>query len=158
MTTYEIETRTLDEQDTAVESATLRVDEIAPWLGKAFQETAEYLARKGAGPVGMPFARYHQLRDDRFEVEAGFPASTPVGGEGDVEPSDLPGGPAAVVVYFGPYEGTEPAYEALLTWVSEHGGEPEGDPWEVYFTDPNENPDPATWRTEMVQPYRLPAA
>ena len=47
-----------------------------------------------------------------------------------------------------------PAYQALASWVSSHGGEPAGDPWEVYFSDPASEPDPATWRTEIVQPYR----
>ena len=156
MTTYEIEARELVEQETAVEYATLPIADIGPWLGQAFKEVATYLERKGAGPVGGPFARYHPTTDDRFEVEAGFPASTPTGGEGEVEPSDLPGGPAAVTVHVGPYDAMEPAYTALRAWVREQGGEPEGDPWEVYLTDPGINPDPATWRTEVVQPYRLP--
>ncbi len=155
MTTYEIETRTLTEQDTAVEYATLRIADIGPWLGKAFNEVASYLERKGAGPVGTPFARYLPTSDSRFEVEAGFVASTPTSGEGDVEPSDLPGGLAAVTVHVGPYDTMEPAYEAIRTWVHAHGGEPVGGAWEVYLSDPNADPDPTNWRTEIVQPYRL---
>ncbi len=155
MTTYEIETRTLIEQETAVECATVRVADIGPWLAKAFNEVASYLGRKGAGPAGMPFARYHHTSDDRFEVEAGFPASTPTNGEGEIEPSELPGGLAAVTVHVGPYDAMEPAYAALRTWVHAHGGEPVGDAWEVYFSDPDTDPDPSTWRTEIFQPYRL---
>ena len=45
----------------------------------------------------------------------------------------------------------EPAYKALETWVNEHGAKA-GDPWEVYFSDPST--DPASWRTEIVQPFR----
>ena len=45
-----------------------------------------------------------------------------------------------------------PAYEALASWVSSCGGEPAGDLWEVCFSDPASEPDPATWRTEIVQP------
>jgi effector-binding domain-containing protein len=48
----------------------------------------------------------------------------------------------------------EPAYQALASWVSEHGGELAGDAWEVYLSDPSAQPDPATWRTEIVQTYR----
>jgi effector-binding domain-containing protein len=155
VTTYEIETRTLAEQDTAVEYGTLSVAEIRPWLGKAFEDVASYLERKGAGPAGMPFARYHPTSDDRFEVEAGFPASTPTSGGGDVEPSDLPGGLAAVAVHIGPYDAMQPTYEALRVWVQERGGETLGDAWEVYLTDPGDQPDPGSWRTEVVQPYRV---
>jgi hypothetical protein len=39
---------------------------------------------------------------------------------------------------------------ALASGVSDHGGTPEGDAWEVYLSGPS---DPATWRTEIVQPY-----
>lgn len=155
MTTYEIETRTLAERDTAVEYTTLSATEIGPWLGKAFKEVASYLERKGAGPAGMPFARYHPTGEQRFEVEAGFPASTPTSGEGEVEPSDLPGGLAAVTVHTGSYESIGPVYEALRVWVQEHGGEPVGDAWEVYLTEPDTEPEAFKQRTEVVQPYRL---
>jgi effector-binding domain-containing protein len=155
VTTYEIETRTLAEQDTAVEYATVSATEIGPWLEKAFTEVASYLERKGAGPAGKPFARYHPTSDRRFEVEAGFPASTPTSGEGEVEPSDLPGGLAAVTVHTGPYDAMEPTYEALRVWVREHGGEPVGDAWEVYLTAPDTQPDASNQRTEVIQPYRL---
>lgn len=154
MSDYIIEARSLDEQDTAVEYATLAVGEIGQWLGKAFHEVASYLGRKGAGPAGMPFARYHRVSDDRFDVEAGFPATTPTSGEGDVEPSELPEGLAAVTVHVGPYGAMETAYEALAAWVRAQGGDPVGDAWEVYLNEPDSDSDPATWRTEIVMPYR----
>jgi len=150
MPTFTIETRTLTEQDTAVEMATLAVAELPVWLGKAFGEVAAYLGRKGAGPAGPPFARYRRAGDDRFEVEAGFPATTPTSGEGDVEPSELPAGPAAVLVFEGSYDAMAAAYEALDAWVREHGSEPAGAPWEVYLTEPGVDPP----RTEIVLPYR----
>jgi effector-binding domain-containing protein len=154
VTNYEISTRNDAELDTAVEYATLRIAEIGPFLEKAFAEVASYLARKGAGPAGMPFARYHPTSDDQFEVEAGFPASTPTGGEGDVEPSDLPGGLVATTIHVGPYDAVAPAHAALSTWVHEHGGEPVGDAWEVYLTNPGDASGPENLRTEIVQPYR----
>jgi effector-binding domain-containing protein len=154
MKTYEIQLRTLHEQPTAVRTATLPVAEFGPWLGKTLGGVATVITAHGAYPAGPPFARYHQLAADRFAVEAGFPVSAAIGADGDVLPSQLPGGPVAVTVHTGPYEQMAPAYEALAAWVSSHGGEPAGDPWEVYFSDPAAEPDPATWRTEIVQPYR----
>jgi effector-binding domain-containing protein len=150
---YVIESRTLELQDTAVEFATLKVDEIRPFLERAFGEVAAYLERKGAGPAGVPFARYDHA-GDAFEVEAGYVATSPVSGEGDVEPSELPAGLAAVTVHTGTYDEMEPAYAALHAWIRDQGGEPSSPPWEVYLTDPRVEPDPAAWRTEIVQPYR----
>ena len=111
-------------------------------------------AARHTSPAGPPFARYHPLGEGRFEVEAGFPVAGPVEAAGEVVPSELPGGPVAVTVHTGSYDQMEPAYQALASWVADHGGQLAGDAWEVYYSDPAEQPDPAHWRTGVVQPYR----
>ncbi len=154
MKTYEISPRTTKAQPTAVMTATLPVTAIGSWLASVYGTLASVITAHGAYPAGPPFARYHRLDGDKFAVEAGFPVSAPIDADGDVRPSQLPGGPAAVVTYTGPYEQMASAYEALASWVASHGSEPAGDPWEVYLTDPGSEPDPAAWRTEIIQPYR----
>lgn len=155
MKTYEIVSQTRQPQPAAVVTAVLPVAEIGPWLAKTYGALVSVITAHGARLAGPPFARYHRLAEDRFAVDAGFPVSTAIDADGDVRPSQLPGGLAAVTVHTGPYEDMAPAYEALASWVNSHGGEPVGEPWEVYFSDPASEPDPATWRTEIVQPYRL---
>lgn len=39
-----------------------------------------------------------------------------------------------------------------MSWAVEQGRQPAGGPWEVYFTDLNEVPDPAQWRTQIFLP------
>jgi effector-binding domain-containing protein len=153
MKTYEIQAGTRQEQPTAVRTATLAVAGIGPWLAETFGAVATVITAHGAYPAGPPFARYHRLAADGFTVEAGFPVSAAIDADGDVRPSQLPGGPVAATVHTGPYDQMAPAYEAIAGWVSSHRGEPAGDPWEIYFSDPAAEPDPATWRTEIVQPY-----
>ena len=155
MMTYEISARTRQAQPAAVMTATLPVAEIGPWLAKTYGTVASVIAAHGACPAGPPFARYHQLAEDRFAIEAGFPVGAAIEADGDVRPAQLPGGLVAVTVHVGPYEQMAAAYQALASWISSHGGEPAADPWEVYLTDPASEPDPATWRTEITQPYRL---
>jgi effector-binding domain-containing protein len=155
MQSYEVEARTRPEQPTAVIRATLSVPEIGPWLGKAYGEIAGVLAGQGNEPAGPPFARYHVLGDGRFDVEAGFPVTTAIEPAGQVAAAVLPGGSVAVTMHVGPYDAMEPGYAALTSWVRDRDGEPTGDAWEVYFSDPEEQPDPSTWRTEIVQPYKV---
>jgi effector-binding domain-containing protein len=151
---YEVRSETRNAQPTAVARAALGVDEIGPWLAATYGALAAALREQGAAPAGMPFARYRALGDGRFEVEAGFPVAAPVAQDDVVTPSTLPDGPIAVTTHMGPYDAMQPAYAALLAWIEEQGGRAEGDPWEVYSTDPVEHPDPATWRTDIAQPYR----
>lgn|SRR5512146_2905999 len=155
MKTYEVHSRARQAQPTVVMTATLPVAGIGPWLARVYGTVAGFIMAQGAHPAGPPFARYRRLDDDRFAVEAGFPVSTAIDANGDVRSSELPGGPAAVTVHTGPYDQMAAAYEVLASWVTRHGGELAGDPWEVYFTDPASEPDPATWRTEIIQPYRV---
>jgi len=155
MHTYEIRPQNRNEQLTAVVEATLPISEIGPWLGRHYGTIAGVLAARGQVPAGPPFARYHPETDDRFRVEAGFPVAAAIDPVDDVHPSTLPGGPMAETMHIGPYDAIEPAYGALASWVHEHDGELAGDAWEIYFTSPAEHPDPATWRTEIVQPYKI---
>lgn len=154
MTPYEIADEVRAEQPTAVCAATLSVAEIGSWIPRAYHDIADLLSRRGLEMAGPPFARYHRVGEDRFEVEAGAPLASRIDGEGEVRPSSLPGGHVAVTMHVGPYDAMRPAYGALVSWIAERGGEPVGDAWEVYLSDPQVEPDPATWRTEIVQPYR----
>lgn len=153
MKTYEVQIRTTQVQPTAVIKAMLPAEEIGPWLAKAYRALADVIAAQGTSPSGPPFARYHRRDADRITVEAGFPVVTAIEASGDVQPSYLPGGPAATTMHTGPYEEIAPAYAALASWVRDHGGTPEGDAWEIYLGNPDRQPDPVNWRTEVIQPY-----
>jgi len=124
VTSDAIEIRLLDEEFTAVVYGELERDGLDAWLPEALAAARTYLQRWGAGPKGDPFVRFVD-----GEVEAGYPATTPVGGEGDVEPSDLPAGNAVVLVV--PAAEVEAARDALRAYVSEQGNAPDGDGWEV---------------------------
>ena len=99
-------------------------DGVSEVLPDALAKARAYLQKWGAGPKGDPFVRFVD-----GEVEAGYTATTPVGGEGDVEPSDLPAGSAAVVVAVA--DDVPAAYEALRAFIAEQGNSPDGDGWEV---------------------------
>ncbi len=154
MNTIDVRSITLDEQLTAVADAELPVAEIGPFLAKAYHAVATACGAQSVQLTGPPFARYHRLDEDRFTIEAGFPVAAAIDRDGDVRPSSLPGGPAAVIVHVGPYEQMVLTYDALVAWIKRHDGEPAGEAWEIYLSDPRHEPDPATWRTEIVQPYR----
>lgn len=152
---YQVEERTLAEQPTAVMRGRMRVDAIGAFLARTYAAVATYVQRMGGELAGAPLARYRQDGEE-FEVEAGFPLVAAVEAGDEVQAGSLPGGPAAVTWHVGPYDAMAPAYDAIADWIARQGGEAAGPPWEVYYSDPQEHPDPATWRTEVVQPIRRP--
>ena len=81
--------------------------------------------------------------------------ATPIVGDDDVLAITLPAGPAATTLHIGEYDHMAPGYRAITDWIADHRGQPAGEPWKVYYSDPRTQPDPTTWRTEIVQPYHL---
>lgn len=154
MSNFQIEMRELVECSTAVVRSILPLSEISGFLSQAFGAVAEAISTQQISPTGPPFAKYHPLEDGKFSVEAGFATSRTVRTTGQVMASILPGGPAAVMTYIGPYDEMEGAYRELDDWISNQGGSSTGDSWEVYFSDPSQEPDPQKWRTEIIMPFR----
>lgn len=152
MPTIDIALRVLEPTGTAVVRASVYPSEISDLLGRAYHSVEEALSHQGVSPTGPPFARYHHREGD-FEVEAGFPVGRDVAPSGDVVASSLPGGTVAVATFVGSYDRVGAAYRELREWVDARGGRPQGEPWEVYLTDPSASPDPSQWRTEIVLPF-----
>ncbi len=150
---YEVTVEVLPEQPTAVVRGTMTIEEIPAWLGHAYGAVFAHLSAHGRAPAGPPFARYW-MGEGKVRIEAGFPVSEPVEDEGEVEASELPGGEAAVTWHVGPYDAMTPAYAALEAWIGDKGASMSGPPWEVYYSDPADEPDAARWRTEIVAPFR----
>jgi len=152
--TYYIENRSVAAQPTAVIRSSLPADRLPEWLASAYAELNHYVAERNVRATGPPFARYVRL-GDIVDVEAGFPVPGPVPGWGRVAASQLPGGPVAVTVHQGGYHDLDLAYQAVAGWLEERGLEAAGPHWDVYYTNPAAQPDTATWRTDVVVPYRL---
>jgi len=101
--------------------------------------------------VGPPFARFYSV-DPEFDFEVGLPVPEPIARLGRIVPSELPGGEVAVAEHRG--ADTSAAYGELRAWIEANGREAAGMPWEVSYSDPQEVPDPADWRIEVVWPIR----
>lgn len=147
---YEIESTTLHEQATLVVRGAVSESELGAFIGGAFAHTGEVAGADGMYVSGPPFARLHPQPDGTFEVEAGFPVSGMLLGQGDVRASRLPGGLALRTTHRGGYAEAAHAHEALHSFAAGHDLAPAGDAWEVYL-DPPEVAEP---RTVVVLPVR----
>lgn len=154
MNTYRVNPEERAPQPAAACTATLTVDALPEWLGQAFAKVITFLQVHNSHPAGPPFARYSRRVDGLFDVTAGFPVQIPIEGDGDVVAVTLPGGSAVTTMHVGPYDAMVPGYRAINDWLTGQHATPFGDPWEIYLSDPGAQPDPAQWRTQIVQPYR----
>jgi effector-binding domain-containing protein len=152
--TYEVRTEELRPTLTAVVRGEMPAAQMSAWLPDAYAAVFDYLRRAGVPPAAPPFARLTFL-GDTVAIEAGVPVLTEVAGDGRVQASSLPEGPAAITTHVGRYEDVEHALDAVTRWLAGRGLQSAGPHWEVYYTDPTTEPDSDRWRTDVVVPYRV---
>lgn len=153
---YRIEKVTLQPADGLAIRATLPVGQLPEFFGQALTEMAAWITSQAGEAAfgGPPFARYYSVDPAAIDVEAIFPLTQAVPGSGRMQAVLLDGGDAVQVLHVGPYDQMEPAYEAVQAWLRDTGHLATEPPREVYLSDPAVDPDPLTWRTLVVQPYR----
>jgi effector-binding domain-containing protein len=150
MTTFTIET--VDPQPAAVVRAEVPMAELRQVFDRGFPAVLQAVQSQGAAIVGPPFGYYPRMPGETVAVLVGFPVAGPITAQGDVEPFELPGGPAVTGTHVGPYETMTQTYEQLMAWTTDEGLTLAAGMWESYVSDPGAEPDPATWRTLIVWP------
>lgn len=124
-------------------------------------EVFGWLRLHGIAPGGAPFFRYNVIDMDRqLEIEFGVPTDGIIPTDERVRPGSLPAGRYASLVHRGPYDGLYEANAVLIGWAKERGirfdvqktaaGDKFGCRLEIYLTDPQREPDPANWETEVA--------
>ena len=146
---YHVDRIDLEAQPTAVVRGIVAEDAIAEFLGGVYGEVIGAISAQGLMPAGPPFGCYVATAEG-FEIEAGFPASAPVVPAGRVVASELPGGPAVLVLHRGPYAEVSAAYAAAEDWLADNAWESAGPPWEAYL----DGPEVAEPRTLLHVPIR----
>jgi effector-binding domain-containing protein len=158
VTTPEVAERPAQPYVAIQEAVTMeQLSSLADRLGEVFG----WLAERGVAPAGPPFFRYNVIDMERqLQVEAGVPVSAAVEGDNRIVASVLPGGRYASALHIGPYDGLIGAVDELLQWAQAQGLEwdkyaaEDGEHWgcrlEIYLTNPAEQPDPATWETQLA--------
>jgi AraC family transcriptional regulator len=149
-----IELRVLRSHHAATVRAEVGAQDLSEAIGRMFQAVNEVLTKQQLVRDGAPFARYH-TSGETIDVEAGVMVAEPITADGDVKPSELPAGAAAIAVHAGPYESLSDTYDAMRHWLeASTSHEANGGPWELYITDPSAEPDSRKWLTEVIFPLK----
>ena len=149
-----IELRVLGGHQTAVVREEVDENDLAEAMGRMFQSVFAALREQGVEAASAPFARYHSM-GATVDLEAGVIVKYRIRPDDQVQPGELPGGPAAIAVHTGPYETLRATHEAMRRWLEANPGQQaNGGPWELYVTDPADEPDPTRWMTEVIYPLK----
>ena len=127
-------------------------DQVSRTLAVVLPEVGGAVAALGAEMTGPPFSRYHRNNGRTIDLEAGIPVKRKVEGKGRVKASELPAGRVAVTWHVGPYDSLPKSYARLESWLKAQPLKTRGGYWEIYWTDPGIEPDPARWRTKVLWP------
>lgn len=144
--------------------AAIRTKVTMDGLGEAIptliDETLSWLAERGVGPSGPPVIRYHVIDMERdLDVSIGWLVEVPVSGDDRVEVGELPAGEYASLVFTDVTRGVE-GNGVLIRWAADNGvgwdawdayeGHAFASRYELALDGPDDDPDPATWRTEVA--------
>src|SRR5262245_47173645 len=155
--TNDVEIVQLEPQPVLSIRATVQIVDLAQAQDDRIRALSSYLQQCGALLAGPPFVRYHTFTRTETDLELGIPVVAPIEGEGRIAAGQLGGGPAITTWHSGPHDTLAEAYARLQAWLKEHGREPDGAPWEVYYwIDPKQYrgaatwPDSSNWRTQLI--------
>ena len=146
---YEIELRQVPRRDLAVVKFHAKLGELGGKLDQAFAAVSKHLTHAGIAFQGPAVAHYVPISKDSFDVAAGFVVPSPISGDGEVMPAELPACDAAATMHVGSYDRLADAYAAIQRWMAENGKHPENSMWEEYWSD-----DPTPPRTDVYWPVK----
>jgi AraC family transcriptional regulator len=154
MTTISIARKDIQPQHILYIRRRIAPSELKEALGECFGKLFTHGARAGLPIAGWPLCRYVSTGMGLWTIEPAMPLAAPAAAEGEMQPGTLPGGPVALGVHGGPYEGLPDTNAAVERWIEANGYQVGGAPWEQYVTDPGQHPDPKDWRTEVYWPLQ----
>ena len=123
--------------------------EMGKYMDPAINEIIQVLSDQGQRPAGPLFSYHLRRPSETFDFELGFPVAGPFVPKGRVRLIERPTARIVRTVYTGSYDGLMSGWQAVERWVREQELPEDGRFWESYLTNPDEEPDPRKWRTEL---------
>ena len=131
---------------------TCALNEMGKVMGPGIGEVVAALKAQDVHPAGPWFTHHFHKPTETFDFEICFPVAEPIEPHGRVTPGIWPATKVARTVYHGNYSGLPHAWPELDEWMKAENYAGGTEFWERYLVNPNENPDPDEWRTELNWP------
>jgi len=125
-------------------------------MGKAYGEIMSVVQSNKLNVSGPPFtvALTWDSVTMSSVMDIGIPVEKAEKGKGRVHVQEFPGQKVVMAYYFGPYEKIAHTYHVLDQYIKENEKQVIGSPWEIYITDPMNEPDTMKWETRVAFPVK----
>jgi effector-binding domain-containing protein len=123
-------------------------------LGLIYARISSTVRKNKLQVVGSPFAIYHYYSQQLIDFEAGLPVNKLITPGTEIISAKLPHTKAVKTTFWGSYTQTGSAYTRIENYISTNRLEIKGSPWEVYLTDPLNQPDTSKWQTDIYYPVK----
>lgn len=131
---------------------TVPMAEMQEFFGEAYGKLFHEIESAGLTVAGAAYGRYRGMPTDSYDVEAGVQLTEPAGSHDEFVAGNLPEVDAVEFMHVGPYDTLRESYESIAAWMAEQGIIPGAEMWEIYLSDPMEEPDSSKWETKIVWP------
>ena len=127
--------------------------EIAAKLGESYGLITEWIKKNDMKMAGSPLAIYHRYDASAVvDMEPAIPVTAAKAGSDQVQKGIIKAQMVVVADYYGDYEKSSIAHDAINKWITDNGKKITGSPWEQYITDPMMETDTAKWLTKIYYP------
>jgi effector-binding domain-containing protein len=117
-------------------------------------ELGGFLKKNDLKMASPPLAWYYRWTPP-FIFDIGVSVNkAPASTEGRVKLREIAAGKVVVAHFYGPYNLTGKAYDAVAAWMKQHNKTADGAPYEIYTGDPGIEKDPYKVLTDIVFPVK----
>ena len=124
-------------------------------IGQMFQELIGFLVSDNIKPTGPSMLIYRdtEYKEQDADIEVAAPIGKEIPGVGRLQVYGLEGfEQAATVIYKGPYEDMDEAYNEIMSWIAGNGYQINGFCRELYLVSPGDTDDLSQYVTEIQVP------
>lgn len=135
---------------------TANPEAVSSKIGELYGKIGAYMASKKIEFSGMPLSVYNELSESSWNADLGIPCKAESAvPSGDIIVSSTTGGKVVKGIHMGNYyDQLEASHNQVQKYMEYNGLEASGNPYEIYVSDPMNEPDTAKWITEVFYPIK----
>lgn len=153
---YEIQTVDMPYNHFVAHRNTISMEKITAEYTEYLPKIFAALQSSGAEMAGMPCGLFYSWDESTGQTD--MASAGPVKEKTEIEgftAIEIPAKKALLVDYYGNYDGTGAAHEALDAYIKAKGVKVSTPAIEEYVTDPGQEPDTSKWLTRVYYPLEL---